>query len=90
MRKSQDVDRGWAWCVLAASFMIHIMTYGMAWTTGVYNVIFLEAFNQPKGITAWAGALPTAVMYGIGKHTFYIIHDVVIDGFLEYDVIHLL
>lgn len=63
---SRNIDGGYAWLVLAASFLVHIMTYGMAWSTGVYNVIFLETFNQPKSITAWAGALPTAVMYAIG------------------------
>lgn len=60
------VDGGWAWIVLISSFLLHMMTYGLAWSTGVYNVIFLEEFGQPKSVTAWAGSLPTAVMYGIG------------------------
>ncbi|WAR28511.1 MOT13-like protein [Mya arenaria] len=66
MRPSDDVDRGWAWVVAACSFALHVMTYGLAWSTGVYQVIFLEAFVQPKSVTAWAGSLPTAVMYAIG------------------------
>lgn len=66
MRTSEDVDRGWAWVVAACSFLIHVMTYGLAWSTGVYNVIFLEAFGQPKSVTAWAGSLPTAMMYAAG------------------------
>lgn len=64
--RSRDVDGGWAWVVLISSFLLHVMTYGLAWSTGVYNVIFLEEFGQPKSVTAWAGSLPTAAMYGIG------------------------
>lgn len=65
--RSRDVDGGWAWVVLISSFLLHVMTYGLAWSTGVYNVIFLEEFGQPKSVTAWAGSLPTAAMYGIGR-----------------------
>ncbi|XP_045200630.2 monocarboxylate transporter 13-like [Mercenaria mercenaria] len=65
-QRSQDVDGGWAWVVLISSFLLHMMSYGLAWSTGVYNVIFLEEFGQPKSVTAWAGSLPTAVMYGSG------------------------
>ena len=63
-----DIDGGWAWLVLGASFLVHVMTYGLAWSTGVYNVIFLDEFKQPKSVTAWAGAMPTAMMYAIGKY----------------------
>lgn len=63
---ASNVDRGWAWVVLLCSFLIHTMTYGLAWSTGVYNVIFLETFGQPKSVTAWAGSIPTAMLYAIG------------------------
>ena len=66
-----DIDGGWAWLVLAASFLIHIMTYGMSWSTGVYNVIFLNEFQQSKSVTAWAGAMPTAMMYASGNDYFF-------------------
>ncbi|KAL4220587.1 hypothetical protein ACF0H5_020984 [Mactra antiquata] len=64
--KSRDIDGGWAWVVLLSSFLLHVMSYGLAWSTGVYNVIFLDTFDQPKSVTAWAGSLPTAMMYAIG------------------------
>ena len=69
--ENPNIDGGWAWLVLGASFLIHIMTYGMAWSTGVYNVIFLDVFQQPKAVTAWAGAMPTAMMYATGKYIVF-------------------
>lgn len=64
--KGSNIDGGWAWIVLISAFMIHLISYGFAWSTGVYYVVFLEAFQQPKSVTAWAGALPTAMCYAIG------------------------
>ncbi|KAL3846511.1 hypothetical protein ACJMK2_017491 [Sinanodonta woodiana] len=65
-KRCSDVDGGWAWVVLASSFVLHALTYGMAWSTGVYNTIFLHEFRETKLLTAWVGSLTTAVMYGIG------------------------
>jgi len=36
-----DVDKGWAWVVLLASFLIHLMTYGLAWSTGRFILRFI-------------------------------------------------
>ena len=65
-----NIDGGWAWLVLGSAFLVHIMTFGMAWSTGVYYVIFLDVFDQQKSVTAWACALPTAMMYAIGTLNF--------------------
>ena len=62
-----NVDGGRAWLALVASFFIHFMAYGMAWSTGVYYVILLDVFKQPKSVTAWAGTLPTAMIYATGN-----------------------
>ena len=65
-----NIDGKWAWLVLVSAFLVHIMTFGMAWSTGVYYVIFVDVFDQQKSVTAWACALPTAMMYAIGKFNF--------------------
>ncbi|XP_046574733.1 monocarboxylate transporter 13-like [Haliotis rubra] len=66
MAFSSDIDRGWAWLVVASSFIIHTLTYGVAWSTGVYNTIFIDAFGDSKSVTAWAGSLTSASMYAAG------------------------
>ncbi|XP_071084888.1 monocarboxylate transporter 13-like isoform X1 [Haliotis cracherodii] len=66
MTYSSDIDRGWAWLVVASSFLTHTLTYGVAWSTGVYNTIFIDAFGDSKTVTAWAGSLTTASMYAAG------------------------
>lgn len=67
MTYSSDIDRGWAWLVVASSFLTHTLTYGVAWSTGVYNTIFIDAFGDSKTVTAWAGSLTTASMYAAGE-----------------------
>ena len=68
----RDIDGGWAWIVLTSSFLIHIITYGMSWSAGVYNVIFLDEFQQSNSVTAWASAMPTAMLYATGIYAIKI------------------
>ncbi|ESO83823.1 hypothetical protein LOTGIDRAFT_197032 [Lottia gigantea] len=61
-----SVDRGWAWMVVLSSFFAHFFSFGVAWTTGVYNIIFLEQFGQSRLATAWASSLTPACMFFAG------------------------
>ncbi|ESO83822.1 hypothetical protein LOTGIDRAFT_169057 [Lottia gigantea] len=65
--ESNDIDRGWAWLIVAAVFVYHMLSYGLAWSAGVYYAILIEAFpHQPKVMVAWAGSLPTFGLYAAG------------------------
>jgi hypothetical protein len=55
--------------VLVASFLSHVLQYGIVWTVGVYHVIFLEVFESGNAVTALVGSLNTASYYCAGKFT---------------------
>ena len=58
-----DVDRGWAWVVMAASFFSQLISVGMLFTTGVLYVYFLEAFHDSKTMTS----LPSSVFLAVSQ-----------------------
>ncbi|XP_041358006.1 monocarboxylate transporter 9-like [Gigantopelta aegis] len=66
MLLSVDIDRGWAWLVAVASFLMHVLMYGVAWSTGIYNAILLDYFHESAATIAWAGSLTPASMYAVG------------------------
>ncbi|CAH1785203.1 unnamed protein product [Owenia fusiformis] len=61
-----EKDHGYAWMIALFSFSVHIFTYGISWSVGVFFVLFLNAFHTAKGVTAWPGSLNTATMYLVG------------------------
>ena len=61
---SSDVDRGWAWMVLAASFLSTTIVFGHMANSGIYFVTFLNAFGQSRTYTAWI-----ITVQGISIHT---------------------
>ena len=54
-------DGQWGWVVVAASFMIHLIADGCAFSFGVLYVELLDYFGQGKGKTAWVGSLFVSV-----------------------------
>ncbi|CAH1785204.1 unnamed protein product [Owenia fusiformis] len=52
--------------IVVASCCCHCFVYGISWTVGVFFVMFLDAFQAKKGVTAWAGSLNTACCYAVG------------------------
>ncbi|CAG10080.1 unnamed protein product, partial [Tetraodon nigroviridis] len=62
MQPSQKVlDGGWAWAIVAASFMAQLLAYGSPQSVGVLYPEWLQAFRQGKGMTAWVGSLVAGV-----------------------------
>ncbi|KAH3789102.1 hypothetical protein DPMN_167271 [Dreissena polymorpha] len=52
-----ELDRGWSWVVLAASFG-YFMIFGMLlYGVGIVHVTLLEEYDKPSSATAWAGSL---------------------------------
>ncbi|KAK6195144.1 hypothetical protein SNE40_000628 [Patella caerulea] len=71
---ASSVDKGWAWMVVVASFFAHFFSFGIAWTTGVYNIIFLEEFGKSRLATAWASSLTPACMFLAGPFASILIN----------------
>ena len=51
------------WLVVLASFICHNIVYGICWTVGVWNVVFLNEFGQSATRTSVVGALVNAVLF---------------------------
>ena len=54
-------DGGWGWVVVFASFMIHFIADGCAFSFGVLYTELLDYFQDSKGKTAWVGSLFVSV-----------------------------
>ncbi|XP_043229784.1 monocarboxylate transporter 13-like [Amphibalanus amphitrite] len=63
---SPKPDGGYGWLIVFASFLAHVTIYGVSWSVGVFNIIFLEEFQQSKSTTAWVGSSLNALMYTSG------------------------
>ena len=67
MTSDRDVDQGWAWIVLAASFMNLLIGPGLAYIGGMFQNLFLEQFDQSVGLTAWVTSVFASLMQLAGK-----------------------
>ena len=54
------LDGPFSWVVCISSSLCLLTLAGVSLTAGIYNVMFLEAFNEGKGFTA----LITSINYG--------------------------
>ncbi|XP_043912333.1 monocarboxylate transporter 9 [Protopterus annectens] len=61
MTYSKNIDGGWGWMIVAASFMVHFLAYGSPLSVGVLYTEWLDAFGEGKGLTAWIGSLANGV-----------------------------
>ncbi|XP_014667422.1 PREDICTED: monocarboxylate transporter 13-like [Priapulus caudatus] len=61
-----EIDRGWSWVVVVTSFIAHMLIYGVSWTYGIFNMVFLDEFKGNAGATAWIGSINTACLLVIG------------------------
>lgn len=61
---------GWGWWVVAASFMIHIIADGVAYTFGLFFVYISNDFHETKSATSWISSIMAGMTYGSGKKLF--------------------
>ncbi len=54
-------DGEWGWVVVLASFLVHLIADGCAFSFGVLYVELLDYFGESKGKTAWVGSLFVSV-----------------------------
>ena len=72
--EEEDVDRGWAWVVAGAATLSLFLILGLATTFSVYFVVFLEAFQEGKGFTAWIGSINYGMLCAVGKSSNQLHH----------------
>lgn len=61
-RLERDLDGGWAWVVLTATFVAFFIMQGQVFTSNIYFLIYLGEFGQPRSVTAMLGAAYTAAI----------------------------
>lgn len=59
--KKKDIDGGYGWVVVFASFVISMIVDGISFSFGLIYTELLVYFNESKSKTAWIGALFLAV-----------------------------
>ena len=62
-----DIDGGWAWVVMVASFGCFILCGGVTYTSGVLHSVLLNRYNAQVSLTTWASGLYTALICMSGK-----------------------
>ncbi|XP_054761319.2 monocarboxylate transporter 12-like [Lytechinus pictus] len=67
---SRHLDQGWAWVVMAAAMMTHILTFGLTYAmVGIFHVELLEEFERGDSDTAWTGSILLGTMLCSGPIT---------------------
>ncbi|XP_053406865.1 monocarboxylate transporter 9-like isoform X2 [Mercenaria mercenaria] len=57
-----DLDTGWAWMVLLASFGTFFLIGNSMYAVGIIHSSLLDRYGEKVTLTSWAGALHTALM----------------------------
>ncbi|XP_078060180.1 monocarboxylate transporter 14-like [Mustelus asterias] len=70
---SPNIDRGWAWMVILASFIMHVLVMGSQMALGILYVEWLEEFNQSRGLTAWIGSLAMGLSLIVGPFVSFFV-----------------
>ena len=60
-------DGGWGWVIVLASFFIHVIADGVAYSFGVFLLEFLDYFGGGRGELGWIGSLMVGVTLGAGE-----------------------
>ncbi|XP_041060585.1 monocarboxylate transporter 14-like [Carcharodon carcharias] len=68
-----NTDRGWAWMVVLASFIMHVLVMGSQMALGILYVEWLEEFNQSRGLTSWIGSLAMGISLIVGPFVSFFV-----------------
>ncbi|XP_035206034.1 monocarboxylate transporter 1-like [Stegodyphus dumicola] len=64
--KDTNIDGGWAWMVVFASFMIHLIADGLMYTFGIFYVELRKYFNATEIATSLVMSILMGVSFCIG------------------------
>lgn len=60
-REHPDIDKGYAWIVLFAVFMNHVIVDGLLFSFGIFKIEFDEYFQKGSAQTTLVGSISSAV-----------------------------
>lgn len=66
-QRKRDVDGGWAWLALLASFFIHSIIFGSMLGMGLFYSEFLDEFQKGPVATSWVIATNCALGALLGE-----------------------
>ena len=69
--KTSDVDRGWAWVILAAAFSSRVVHGALVYGMGVVYVELLHKYNQSASYTSLVGSTYTSMSCFGGTGTIH-------------------
>ena len=64
---ASDLDHGWAWVVLCASFGAFLIIGGNIYGAGIIHIALLERYGHDITTTSWVGALLSSMVNIGGK-----------------------
>ncbi|MBN3326788.1 MOT14 protein, partial [Atractosteus spatula] len=66
LKSHPDIDGGWGWMIVLASFVSHVLIMGSHMALGILYVEWLEEFKESRGLTAWVGSLTIGITLIVG------------------------
>lgn len=64
--KTGTKDTGYAFVIILVSFLAHSVVWGILWTIGIWNTVFLEAFGESVAYTSVIGSGINCINYVAG------------------------
>ena len=61
-----SLDTGWSWVILTGSCLAQVII-SLIYVVGIFNVIFLEVFQDDRQTTAWLGAVQSSFLSLFGE-----------------------
>ncbi|XP_064615737.1 monocarboxylate transporter 12-like [Liolophura sinensis] len=80
--RAHDVDRGWAWLVMASAILAEIIIAVLVYSLGVIQIVLLDTFDEGLVKTSWVLSITTSLvnLTGLGSGMVFA-PSVVIIGF---------
>ena len=63
----QRLDGPFSWLVCISSLLVNFLVGSVCLATGIYYVMFLEAFNEGRGFTALTTSINVGTLNIVGK-----------------------
>ena len=66
-----DIDRGYAWIIVTASFLTSVIVDGVCYSFGIFLIEFLEYYGGSKAKMAWVGSVLNGTYLTIGELQYF-------------------
>ena len=62
VRDNHDIDRGWAWVVAIAAYLITVINCIALYMAGVFYIALLERYKEGTAKTSLVGAINSGIL----------------------------